>query len=195
MLKFGKKVTSRPMLISLSLALIVGLLFGLNISKKLGLQMGIIIFIMLFIGHYFFILPTIFNYWDSEQNFIRYSDIKNWKNRLIAMFFPKHLALRDIPKNQIKIVLILGLPQPKSNLSSKLVVSEESGFMYNLLLMLNEPVKVRLILVNNKTVDLDLSRDYVHNAQKTIGKLRLFLKGFNPSVVQLSEETKKFISI
>lgn len=111
------------------------------------------------------------------------------------MFFPKYLALRDIPKNQIKTVLILGLPQPKSNLSSKLVVSEESGFMYNLLLMLNEPVKVRLILVNNKTVDLDLSRDYVHNAQKTIGKLRLFLKGFNPSVVQLSEETKKFISI
>lgn len=191
MLKFGKKINYRPLLVSLCFALIVGLLLGMNLSWNLGLDVGIVMFILILLGHYLLILPVIFNYWDSSKNSIRYSNFKKIHSRFFAMFFPKLESLKTIDKDKIAAITLIGLPQKDFNLTSELIVSEEAGFMYNILLMLNDPVKVRLTMDDATIIDLDLSRDFVKRPENTISKLNLFLKSFNPYLVHLSDETKK----
>jgi len=194
MLKFGKRVNYRPLFFSSFVAMALGLLFGLNIDKSLGFEVGIIMFSLMILGHYLIALPILFNYWDINGTQVRYSNIKRIPTRILTIFFPKLLSLKTINKKQIISIDLLGLPQQKTNLSSELVVPEEGGFTYNLLLMMNEPVKVRLVLVDNSTVDLDLSRDYVDCPHETIKKINLFLNEFDPSVIDISIKTRRFLS-
>lgn len=194
MLKFGKKVSYRPLIFSFIVSLIVGLLFGLNISWLLGLEVGGILFLFILLGHYFLVLPILFNYWDTFGDIIRYNDVKSFRQRLFALFFPKLQHLSVIPKDDIRSITILGLPQRNPDLASELVLSEEGGFMYNLLLMINEPIKVRLTLADHKSLDLDLSRDYVGHPTETIGKLKLFLNSFNPYLLHIPDDAKKLLA-
>lgn len=191
MLKFGKKVNYRPLLFSLFVSLLIGLVFGLNISKSLGTEIGIIMFSLMIIGHYLFVMPIIFNYWDSDKLNIHYSDIQKYHLRLLTIFLPKLVPIRVIDKQQITKITLIGLPQKNPNLSSELIMTEEGGFMYNILLMINEPVKIRITLRDHTIIDLDLSRDYVDRPHETIGKLKLFLRDFDYGIVQLSTDTKQ----
>lgn len=143
------------------------------------------------IGHYLFVMPIIFNYWDSDKINIHYSDIQKYHLRLLTIFLPKLVPIRVIDKQQITKITLIGLPQKNPNLSSELVMTEEGGFMYNILLMINEPVKIRVTLRDHTIIDLDLSRDYVDRPYETIGKLKLFLRDFDYGIVQLSTDTKQ----
>jgi len=194
MLKFGKKVSYRPLLFSLFIALTVGSLFGLNISQSLGLEIGGIMFFLMIVGHYLFVMPIIFNYWDSDKSNIHYNDIHKYHLRLLTILIPKLQPIKTIPKQQIAEIDLIGLPQKTPNPSEELVMTEEGGFMYNILLMINEPVKVRIILKNETMIDLDLSRDYVNRPYETIGKLKLFLQEFDPEIVQLSNKTQQALN-
>lgn len=190
MLKFGKKVNYRPIFLSLLVALVIGLLFGLNISKQLGWALGIIMFLVMFLGHYLIVLPIIFSYWDSVDETIHYSELDKLYKRLFSMILPAFSPIKSISKQQIKAINVTGLPQRDESLTSELVVSEEGGFMYNLLLMINEPVKVKLTTKSNRVISLNISHDYVDHPVQTLGKLRIFLHEFNPSVIKLSAATK-----
>lgn len=195
MLKFGKKVNYRPLLMSILMAVLVGLLFGFNISVRLGIEVGSIMFLTVILGHYLLALPVIFNYWDSDSHNIRYVDLRPLHSRMLSILFPKHMPIKVIDKKEISQIDILGLPQHNFPLSSNLVMSEEGGLSYNLFLMINEPIKVRLIMKNNEMIDLDVSNDYVKHPQETIGKLNIFLNDFSPNMIHLSKETKKAISV
>lgn len=195
MLKFGKKVNYRPFLVSGAIATAVGLIFGINIATMLGVKIAIILFLLMFLGHYLLVLPVIFNYWDSDSKFIRYNDIKPFNKRLLAILLPKFSPVTVIDRKNIQQISILGLPQHDLSFASELVLSEEGGLMYNLFLMINEPVKVRLTMKNREIIDLDLSRDYVRRPHETLGKLRIFLKGFNPRILELSDETEDLLQL
>lgn len=193
MIKFGKKVSYRPICLSMLIGVIIGSIFGLNISRTLGIQIGGIIFFILLLGHYFLVLPIIFNYWESNNYFIRYNDIKALHNRLLALLLPFKAPIKVIRKKDIQRVAIIGLPQHNPSLSSELILSEEGGFMYNLFLMINEPVKVRLTMKDKQIIDLDISRDYVKHPQKTLAKLHIFLKDFSFNELNISSEVKTLI--
>lgn len=193
MIKFGKKVSYRPICISMLIGVIIGSIFGLNISRTLGIQIGGITFFILLLGHYFLVLPIIFNYWESNNYFIRYNDIKALHNRLLALLLPFKAPIKVIRKKDIQRVSIIGLPQHNPSLSSELILSEEGGFMYNLFLMINEPVKVRLTMKDKQIIDLDISRDYVKHPQKTLSKLHIFLKDFSFNELNISSEVKTLI--
>ena len=195
MIKFGKKVNYRPLAVSFLLAITLGIIFGWSFYRKLGIEIGIIIFLLMILGHYLFILPIIFNYWDSDNNYIHYTDIRSIHKRLLSILFPVLLSTQKIDKSQISQINVLGLPQPKFSLTDELIVSEEGGMMYNLYLMINEPIKVRLTMANQRKIDLDISRDYVKHSRETIIKLRIFLKNCNPNIVHLSDDTRKFIQV
>lgn len=193
MLKFGKKLNYRPLLMSLFWALLCGSLFGFNISKSLGIRIAIIIFGIIFIGHYLTILPTIFNYWDSSDKFIRYNDKNNPFKRLLIMLIPKLDTYKVIDKKLIRSIQITGLPMTNDLLSSALFVATEGGFLYNLMVMIRYPVKVKLLLKNGQIINLNLSRDYVDHPAETIGKLKIFLNDFPSEELDLSPETKHLI--
>lgn len=193
MLKFGKKLNYRPLLMSLFWALLCGSLFGFNISKTLGIRIAIIIFGIIFIGHYLTILPTIFNYWDSSDKFIRYIDKSNPFKRLLIMLIPKLDTYKVIDKKLIRSIQITGLPMTNDLLSSALFVATEGGFLYNLMVMIRYPVKVKLLLKNGQIINLNLSRDYVDHPAETIGKLKIFLNDFPSEELDLSLETKHLI--
>ncbi len=149
----------------------------------------------MYFGHYLFVLPVIFNYWVSDSKFIRYNDIKPFRKRLIAILLPNHSPVTVIVKSDIRHISVVGLPKHDTSLASELILSEEGGLMYNLFLMVNEPVKVRLIMKNGNTIDLDISRDYVRHPHETLGKLRIFLKEFNPKILELSGETENLLKL
>lgn len=195
MLKFGKKVTSLPLLISSLTACSIGFLFGLNISADLGWEIGIVIFMIMFGGHYLLVLPIICNYWDSTDDKICYSDLKKIHKRILPLLFPKTLPLKYIDKSDIHNITVLGLPQKDANLASRLVVPEEGGLIYNWILMINEPVIIRIKTYTGQVIDLDVSRDYVKYPAETLGKLRIFLLEFNPMIIHLSDATRKIIKI
>jgi len=195
MLKFGKKVNYRPLLFSLFLSGVVGLLFSVNISQGLGFKVGIIMFLMILFGYYLMFLPTIFSYWDSTERWIRYSDTKKLYRRIYAVIFPKLFPLRIIDKTQIVSVTVTGLPKKSTNFTSELVLAEEGGYMYDLLSMINDPVKIQLSLRDGRIVDLNISSDYVKRPHETIGKLTIFLKEFPSEQVQLSEKAKKLMCL
>lgn len=194
MLKFGKKVTYRPLGLSLLTGLAVGILFGSNISLILGVEVGIIMFSVMFLGHYLLFLPTIFNYWESSHEFIRYSDTKRITSRIIAMISPAKLPMNVIDKTKIKEITIIGLPPAYTNLTAQFIAAEEGSLMYGLFLMINNPVKVRITLIDKTKIELDISSDYFKQPQTTIAKLRLFLNEFKASKINLSEENQKFIN-
>lgn len=194
MLKFGKKVNYRPLGLSLLTGLTVGILFGSNISLIIGVEVGIIMFSVMFLGHYLLFLPTIFNYWESSSEFIRYSDITKTMNRIIAMISPAKLPMKVIDKAKIKEITITGLPPTYTNLTAQFIAAEEGSLMYGLFLMINSPVKIQIILDDRTKINLDISKDYFTHPQTTLAKLRLFLNEFKPSKVNLSKENLKFIS-
>lgn len=193
MLKFGKRLNYRPLLMSLFWALLCGSLFGFNISKTLGIRIAIVVFGIVFIGHYLIVLPTIFNYWDSSDRFIRYNDKSNPFKRLLLMLIPKLNTYKVIDKKLIKSIQITGLPMTNDLLSSALFVATEGGFLYNLMVMMHYPVEVKLLLNNGQIINLNLSRDYVDHPAETIGKLKIFLNDFSPEKLDLSPKTKQLI--
>lgn len=193
MLKFGKRLNYRPLLMSLFWALLYGSLFGFNISKTLGIRIAIVVFGIVFIGHYLIVLPTIFNYWDSSDRFIRYNDKSNPFKRLLLMLIPKLNTYKVIDKKLIKSIQITGLPMTNDLLSSALFVATEGGFLYNLMVMMHYPVEVKLLLNNGQIINLNLSRDYVDHPTETIGKLKIFLNDFPSAKLNLSPETKQLI--
>ncbi|CAJ1177066.1 hypothetical protein CPEBRM1_ABPJDJAI_00075 [Companilactobacillus paralimentarius] len=175
---------------SLFWALLCGSLFGFNISKTLGIRIAIVVFGIVFIGHYLIVLPTIFNYWDSSDRFIRYNDKSNPFKRLLLMLIPKLNTYKVIDKKLIKSIQITGLPMTNDLLSSALFVATEGGFLYNLMVMMHYPVEVKLLLNNGQIINLNLSRDYVDHPAETIGKLKIFLNDFPPEKLDLSPKTK-----
>ncbi|QCX23642.1 hypothetical protein [Companilactobacillus futsaii] len=179
---------------SLLTGLAVGTLFGSNISLILGIEVGSIIFSVMFFGHYLLFLPTIFNYWESSPRFIRYSDTRKITSRIIAMFFPAKLPMNVIDKNNIKEIKVIGLPPAYTNLTAQFIAAEEGSLMYGLFLMINNPVKIQIILDDKTIIHLDISKDYFTHPQTTIAKLKLFLNRFKTSKINLSEENLKFIN-
>jgi hypothetical protein len=194
MLKFGKRINYRPLLVSTLSALLIGGLFGFNISHSLGLKVGLIIFTLIFLGHYLLILPVIFNYWDSDSRFIRYNNEINFGKRIFTMIFPGLDKLTVIDKKSIKSITLTGLPMKTNLLSSALVVSTEGGFLYNLLVMMHHPVKLELTLTDGQKISLDLSQDYVYHPAKTLGKVKIFLQDFKPEQISLNSTTQHALS-
>ena len=75
MLKFGKKVTYRPLIISILFTLIP-LIPAIKFNWPLAYLLSLVVFSIIFFVYYLFNLPTTFNYWEADVNVIRYNDMK-----------------------------------------------------------------------------------------------------------------------
>ena len=178
MLKFGKKITYRALLISLLIGFLPGSAAGdiLN-SVPMGLLVGLAFSLYVFFAYYFPNVPTLFVYWTADSDEIRYCDIKSWKNRLLGMVAPFAAKMVTIKKSDIKSATVVGDLSGNFAMPMAIPFSPGVAVLSPVLSMIHHPDLVVLTLKDGSTVDLDVSRDYAYSRDNTLDKLDAFFKG------------------
>lgn len=179
MFEFGKKVTYRPILISLLWAILPLISLGIAFNFYLGLGISFLIFAFVLTVYYSANLPTIFGFWQADESQIKYTDMTNYGNRLKMIFLPFKNQLTTINKRNIQTISVNG---DLSSLKETATMIPYSGFyavLTPVISMINNPVSLTLTLKNGQNVELNLSRDYTYKQKETIQKLDQFLNSFN----------------
>ncbi|WP_125760472.1 hypothetical protein [Companilactobacillus hulinensis] len=81
MVNFGKKVSTRPIVLGLLYGIFIGSVFG-GFSIILGLVAGITAFIIVAIIYYGINLPFLFNAWSIDDQEIDYYDMSSFWKRI-----------------------------------------------------------------------------------------------------------------
>ncbi len=177
MLKFGKKITYRPLLLSLLIAILPGIM-ATNILESVlyGILIGAVFFLFVFLAYYFPNIPTLFVYWENYKTEIRYCNIYTWKHRLLGMIFPPAAKMVTIKKASIKSVTVMGDLHKKYEMPMAIPYSGYVAVLSPVLSMIHQPEVIRLTLKNGSTVDLSVARDYTYSRDNTLEKLDKFFK-------------------
>lgn len=180
MLKFGKKINYRPMLLSLLIA-VLPTIMAANIleSIPLGLVIGVAFFLFVFFAYYFPNIPTLFVYWEANQNEIRYCDINTPKSRLLGMIAPPAAKMITIQKSSIKSATVIGDLDNKYEMPMTIPYSGYVAVLSPVLSMIHHPDTVRLTLKDGSTIDLSVARDYTYSRDNTLEKLDNFFQGLD----------------
>ncbi|WP_057880169.1 hypothetical protein [Companilactobacillus kimchiensis] len=177
MLKFGKRVSYRPLIISLLIGLIAGYPTADVLNSGLyGLGVGFVFFCIVFFGYYFLNVPILFVYWDVNSDGIRYYDVDKWNNRLLSMLVPPLSKYTTINKNSIKSITFIGDLDNRFEIPMALPYTAAVGVFTGAISMAHHPDFVRLNLIDGSTVNMSIARDYTYSRNKTIDKLNLLLK-------------------
>ncbi|AUI72239.1 hypothetical protein COSHB9_17740 [Companilactobacillus alimentarius] len=188
MIKFGKKINYRPLLISLGISLFVGLIF-LMISKLVGLIAFLGVFAIIFGFYYLRSLPIIFNYWEASEDYIQYSDLKKISKRLKAMLVPFPTNLRRIGFTSISTVTIAGdLVAPK-NIPTAIPYSGYLAVISPSLSMVNNPVDITFNLNDGTSVTLSVARDLIYQRKSTLKKLDQLFQQFEDNGIKINNQT------
>lgn len=178
MLRFGKKVNLRPLMVSVAIAFLPGYLFGILFSISIGLLTGFCFFSAIFL-YYYVNLPSQFCYWQFDGKNIEYDDINDSFRRLITMFFPHFYKMSMIKKEQVRSIKLLGNIEDKENLPFMVPVSNAYSLFSTRLSMIKNPTGIEVTTMDNNKIYLDVSRDYTYDNKKTIKKINKFLANFS----------------
>lgn len=178
MLRFGKKVNLRPLIVSIAIAFLPGYLFGILFNNLIGLLVGFCFFSIVF-SYYYVNLPNQFCYWQFDGNNIEYNDINSPFKKLAIMFFPHFYRMSIIKKEQIQSIKLLGNIDTKKNLPFMLPVSNAYSIFSARLSMIKNPIGIEITTVDNNKIYLDASRDYTYNSKKATEKINKFLTNFS----------------
>jgi len=175
MLKFGKKITYRPLLISLLIAFLPGIAFGdiLN-SVPIGLGVGFLFFLFVFFAYYFPNIPTLFVYWESDKEEIRYCDIYHGANRLLGMIIPAKAKMITIQKSDIKSITAIGNLNSSYKMPMAIPYTASLAVLSPVLSMIKHPEIIRFNLKDGSSIDLSIARDYTYSRDNTLEKLDTF---------------------
>lgn len=178
MLKFGKKVTYRPLLVALAIALIPTVAFSFA-SSNLGLEIGAAVFLFIIFVYYLPNLPLIFSYWQIDAEDIQYNDLHKLSRRLLAILFPFKNQLLTIHIKDITSVTIDGLEKPIERASFALPYSVPYAIMTPAISMIKNPVTLTFQMNDGQSIELNVSRDYAYNKKETIKKLNQFINSLD----------------
>lgn len=178
MLKFGKKVTYRPLLVALAFALIPTVAFSFA-SSNLGLEIGAAVFLFIICVYYLPNLPLIFSYWQVDAEDIQYNDLHKLSRRLLAILFPFKNQLLTIHIKDITSITIDGLEKPIEQASFALPYSVPYAIMTPAISMIKNPVTLTFQMNDSQSIELNVSRDYAYNKKETIKKLNQFINSLD----------------
>lgn len=190
MLKFGKKVSYRPILVSLfyslfTLIVAVYLQVATMYWPAIGFYLAsVAIFCAILFGYYLPNLPNSFTYWEADQTTIRYNAM-NYKHRISMMFFPYQNQLTTINKKDIASITVTGDFNNPKNIAYPMDFSLIYAILTPLLSVLKNPITLKLTLKNGQTIELNVSRDFAYSNQKTIAKLNQFFDSLNNSQIKI----------
>ncbi|MFC6176819.1 hypothetical protein ACFQAV_08190 [Companilactobacillus huachuanensis] len=193
MLKFGKKINYRPLLISLLIAALPAVAAGDSFkSFFLGLLIGLPFFLYVFFAYYFPNIPTLFVYWTSDTDEIKYCDIQTWKYRLLGMVDPFAAKMVTIKKSDIKLATVIGDLSTNYEMPMAIPFGAGPAVLSPVLSMIHHPDSVVLTLKDNSTIELSVARDYAYSRDDTLDKLDAFFKslGTIPVKAKIPEDRK-----
>lgn len=185
MLSFGKKVSYRPLLISLLVALLPGLAFTEVLNLGAGIAIGFGFFLVIFLFYYYPNIPLEFSYWEVDQNAIKYVDTDDKKNRLLSMLLPPSNHLTTIKKEDIRDVALSGNIHKDFNAPMAIPYTASLGIFYGGIAMVHNPDYVQITLKNGNKINLSVRRDYTYSRQETIKKLNHFFDDLTDYQIQI----------
>lgn len=196
MLKFGKRVTYRPLLISLLISLLPGLGFYYVFSSVLiGLMVGLGIFLIIFVGYYWQILPTMFNYWEIDATEIRYSNMESKSKRFLILIAPFAVKKNTLDLDKIASVTITGKLDSYFDIPIAIPYSAYLGILTPIISIIRNPVDLKFVLKDGSSVTLSVARDFIYNKNSVVGKLDKLFEKLSNAGIEINDRTdhvKKF---
>ncbi|MFC6176820.1 hypothetical protein ACFQAV_08195 [Companilactobacillus huachuanensis] len=184
MLKFGKKVTYRPLLVSIFFTLIP-LSAAIKFNWLTAYLLSILVFSVIFFVYYLSTLPMTFNYWEADHDMIRYNDTHKISNRLQMMLFPFKNQLTTINKQDIQSITVTGKIANPAEITVPLQVTAYYAILTPILSMIKNPIDLELIMKDGQTIKLSVSRDYAYGSKKTIEKLNQFFDSLDDAQIKI----------
>lgn len=175
MLKFGREITYRPLLVGLA-----GILVGAFLAKSLGMAFGIITSVGLFIVavfiYYGINLQLDFSYWTIDNNKIQYYDLSTFPKKVKTIFLTKHTGMETINLSDIKGYTFYGLGDAYKDIGWGIIVGIGQVVASRVLLRANNPRCLVIQTKDGKLITLDLARDYIADSKTMDKKLDQVIK-------------------
>lgn len=176
MLTFGKKISFRPLLISLIFFFLFGFLFWGVISSLfgdkfifLGWLIGAAMFLLVAGLYYPNVIKYEFNYFEITDKQINYYDLSSWWKRFKLVLFGRNIAMKSIDLKAIKSASLIGqkdFQKMPPSLTFPLYLTFSSGINA----MIQNPCKLELKLSNGEKLSLLMNRDMVYDPGQTVKK-------------------------
>ncbi|KRO00014.1 hypothetical protein [Companilactobacillus kimchiensis] len=195
MFKFGKKVSYRPILISFYYALIPIIALGVTNDLGLGLLIGLAVFSIVLFGYYLPSLPVTFNYWEADQDIIKYNDMTSISHRLSMIFLPFKNQLITINKKDIQSITVTGKLVKPEQVTYAAQYSAFYAVLTPVLSMIKKPVTLVLTMNDGKTIELSIARDYVYGSKKTLEKLDQFFDSLDNTQIKINYHNNHNVSL
>ena len=185
MLKFGKKVTYRPILVSFYYALIP-LIAAIYTQWPIMYLVGLAVFLTVLFVYYLPNLPLIFNYWETDEDMIRYNDMTSYKHRISMILLPHKNQLVTINKKDIQSITVTGKINDPNEITTPIQVTGYYAVLTPILSMIKNPITLNLIMKNGQKIELSVSRDFAYNNKKTIEKLNQFFDSLDDTQIKIN---------
>ena len=163
---FGKKISFRPLLISLIYFLVVS-----GICSSLGyisLLFGLVIFLWVVGAYYANAIELEFNYIEFTNSEIKYYDFSRWYKRVLLVLFRKN-TMKTIDLKTVKQAKLIGRKKLNSS-SFAIPYSPILAALTGALSASQNPFGIQLELTNGKKKYLSLAHEKIYNNQKTLKK-------------------------
>ena len=185
MITFGKKVSTRPIVLGLLYGGIVGLAFSDLLSTMWATVVGIAMFCLITLFYYGGNLPFLFNAWSINDQEITYYDMTSIWKRIKLIFLRDHVQHDVIKLEDITDIKAYGvdIPMHATDLFSwGLPVSPATGIYSSAITRIRNPKYILVELKDGKAVRLDMSRDFAYNSQESTEKFNRVVELINKTL-------------
>jgi len=195
MLKFGKKVNFRPLIVSLVFALFLGLISQQAVNTSIGFIVGASVFLLIFLGYYWRMLPTLFTYWETDNNSLNYNQMDNMSDRLLMMLAPLSNQLGKIDFDSIESATITGNLEKTNDMPFALPYSVYLSLLSGILSITRNPINVTFNLKDGSSITLSVARDFIYNREETIDKLDKLFGELDSANVKIIDKTNHNVKL
>jgi len=195
MLKFGKKVNFRPLIVSLVFALFLGLISQQTVNTSIGFIVGASVFLLIFLGYYWRMLPTLFTYWETDNNSLNYNQMDNMSDRLLMMLAPLSNQLGKIDFDSIESATITGNLEKTNDMPFALPYSVYLSLLSGILSITRNPINVTFNLKDGSSITLSVARDFIYNREETIDKLDKLFGKLDSANVKIIDKTNHNVKL
>lgn len=168
MFTFGKKLSFRPLIISLLYFFVFGLIAGGFLGLG-GWLAGLIAMLLVAGVHYPGVLEVEFNYFEVTDSQIKYYDFSSWWKRFLMIFMGPFTPLQSIDLTEIADARAIGRRKGKELQTAIPYPNALVGYT-GLLSSIQNLYWIEITFKNGQKKKFSLARDKAYDTEKTINK-------------------------